>query len=491
MIGFSSSRAALRRVHTSAEHNLLQLIGDAARVSFSGRAFVAGERARCSVAQHPLFPARSRTQRRATALVPWVAVGICLTSCSSDPANRNDGANTLPTRGGGSPSASQSLADTAPNGMITLDSETRLSERADADHAVELPKALRSQLSLIVDASGEGPLSEIVDGAILDHEFVVAEASTSKLHFYELETGRFLRSVGRRGRGPGEYEAIAWMRRSGDSLYVFDRALRRLSVLSQSGGLLRSLQLTDPETGQGLMIVGVLTDGTLLARRQIAESAERSQGRIAPLIELSRVSSAGVRLAAVAEYRGDEVFTAPFGRSGGSVTRAIFGRQAGVAVVDSAVFLLSSHSDTVVRLTPEGARLGVLSVSVSEPRSVTRSDVARARALFVPPRPTEIPFGALFDAQPPPERFPIFGWGGRREIVPLQGASDGTIWLLRYGGVRSANSVWLQFKSSGELVDSLEMPGESLLLDAQGMAVLVSMADETESERVVLLRRRK
>lgn len=56
--------------------------------------------------------------------------------------------------------------------------------------------------------------------------------------------GKYLRSIGTKGAGPGEYEGIAkvWVSRE-DSLYIFDNMLRRYDVLGPDGTLVRSARL--------------------------------------------------------------------------------------------------------------------------------------------------------------------------------------------------------------------------------------------------------
>jgi hypothetical protein len=279
------------------------------------------------------------------------------------------------------------------------------------------------------------------------------------------------------------------MRRFGDSLYVFDLALRRLSIVTLSGDFVRSLSIGDSTGGPGQVVVGVLPDRSLVARRLLPPSANSPQGRNAPLLEVARFSMSGVALGSIARFKGDEVFTAPYGRAGASVTRAIFARQSGVAIIDSTVLLLSSDSDSILRLTASGIELGRLSVPDMRRDRVRPSDMARARELFVPSRPSEFPYAALFDAQPPPTEFPVVGWGGKREIEPLRGSFDGTAWLLRYGGVRASSSTWFRYSARGVLLDSLTMPQESLILDAIGGTVLVGTVDDDGADVVLVIRR--
>jgi len=88
-----------------------------------------------------------------------------------------------------------------------------------------------------------------VEGAhrLDDGRIVIANRSTQELRFYDRD-GMFLYAAGRKGKGPGEYDYIAWMARCGaDTLYVYDIGTNRLTVLDDHGEMLRMgpLMLSD------------------------------------------------------------------------------------------------------------------------------------------------------------------------------------------------------------------------------------------------------
>jgi hypothetical protein len=68
---------------------------------------------------------------------------------------------------------------------------------------------------------------------------VIADGAESGIRFFD-STGQLIRTVGRHGSGPKEFQAIAWLGRcGGDSLYVWDRGLARMSVLDRAGTVIR------------------------------------------------------------------------------------------------------------------------------------------------------------------------------------------------------------------------------------------------------------
>jgi hypothetical protein len=81
------------------------------------------------------------------------------------------------------------------------------------------------------------------DGTI----YVVNGASASIRAF--TPQGKFLRELGRRGNGPGEFQSPGALRVMGDTLHLHDGMLRRTSLLDAKGELLTSWQTAaDPQT---------------------------------------------------------------------------------------------------------------------------------------------------------------------------------------------------------------------------------------------------
>ena len=379
--------------------------------------------------------------------------------------------------------------------------DTLASARDVADTSAAAPPvdATPVQTTLVtLETSGDGPLSRVVGGLLTEREIVLAEASTARLHFYDRTTGRFVRSAGRPGSGPGEFRQLARVQRVGQAIYVWDWELRRLSVWSVDGTFLRTVELVGEPGESAPEPIGVFADGTVLAERVVPGGGFSAGGGverppepmvIAPRQQLSWHAADGAYRATLRAYRGSESFVAPNGGGGATVTGALFGRQAAVAVSGSTFVVLSSEADSVVQYASDGTVCRRLRPPPSPAVRVQRADVQRERARLPAPQ-GPLNFTAVFDRQTPPTHFPAFGWNAPRS-VPLASASDGSLWLLRYGGVRSRETVYLRFSPRGELLDSLQHPTMARLLDADGDLVLLATADADGAEQVVLIRRER
>ena len=100
-------------------------------------------------------------------------------------------------------------------------------------------------------ASGD-PSQELyrVSGAVrlADGRIVVANSGSSELRYFD-SSGDYLKSVGRRGGGPGEFTGdLTLLPYHGDSLLVWDARLRRFSLFDFNGAFVRVLAMPPGDT---------------------------------------------------------------------------------------------------------------------------------------------------------------------------------------------------------------------------------------------------
>jgi hypothetical protein len=91
--------------------------------------------------------------------------------------------------------------------------------------------------------SSIGGAARLSDGSI-----VVADGRSRQLRFFD-SAGEHVRTIGRLGAGPGEFQIIAaLLPLVGDSLLVVDPASRRISIAHATAGVVRSLRMPDSLT---------------------------------------------------------------------------------------------------------------------------------------------------------------------------------------------------------------------------------------------------
>jgi hypothetical protein len=104
-----------------------------------------------------------------------------------------------------------------------------------------------------------------VPGAVRlsDKSIVIANGGTNEIRWFD-STGAFVRSVGRHGEGPGEFNRIAALLRGlADTVFVWDQRLQRVSVFSPSGTHVRTVRRTSTEYPWATPL-GLFGDGTFV-----------------------------------------------------------------------------------------------------------------------------------------------------------------------------------------------------------------------------------
>lgn len=162
--------------------------------------------------------------------------------------------------------------------------------------------------------TGQGPEYELtaVRSLVLDRaaQLYVLLPRDNEVRVFS-PAGRFLRRIGRKGQGPGEFEWPNSMGWRGDTLWVRDTDLDRVTLFDSAGKSVRTLTLRMPSLG-GSYVLGppaaLLADGSLLGVGD-APSTLVVNGRITsvPMVRFDE-SSAGrkvLRELSLANLYGD------------------------------------------------------------------------------------------------------------------------------------------------------------------------------------------
>lgn len=151
------------------------------------------------------------------------------------------------------------------------------------------------------------PLNRVTDAhRFPDGRILILDGGASELRFHDA-TGRHLRTVGGPGRGPGEYRSLDGVAVIDDSLWIYDQALGRVSVLDPDGRYVRSLRLEptgDPRRPlRFYRLAGSLDGGLVLMSRALPASGPPS---VRPAVENLVYSRRGLLVDSIAlASRGD------------------------------------------------------------------------------------------------------------------------------------------------------------------------------------------
>lgn len=204
-----------------------------------------------------------------------------------------------------------------------------------------------------------------------DGRIIVAEGSPPRLLAFD-SAGTLLRTAGRRGSGPGEFEAIAWLQHvDGDSLLMYDPRLRRASVFDDSLRFVRSFSLQAAETGGIPPMIGSFEDRSLLATSQRVVPPPPDGGMVRPKLVLLHYSPEGDSGDSLATVVGNEAAVVQ-----GIIARPPFAKKTRFAIGPDEFVVATAERFELLVFGQDG-RLRRIFRRTMEPIPVAETDAAR------------------------------------------------------------------------------------------------------------------
>jgi len=206
-----------------------------------------------------------------------------------------------------------------------------------------------------------------------DGRIVVANAGTSELRYYDAR-GRHERTVGQKGRGPGEFENLTRIARlPGDTVVAFDYSRSSRAYFAPDGGYVRTV-VTDrtllprgPESPPPSL--EMLPDGGLLVHDQ--EPTRLTPGAERPRLRIGVLSGNGRSVDSLGTFPGVENYRPPTDPRN-SVLRP-FGRITYVAAAGSRVYVGDNDRARVMVYSRRGTLERVIALPGTA-RAVTAAD---------------------------------------------------------------------------------------------------------------------
>lgn len=336
------------------------------------------------------------------------------------------------------------------------------------------------------DAGSE--LHRVVTAARLANgQILVASAGTHELRFFD-GAGSHLRTVGRKGEGPGEFDELAWAGvLRGDSIGAWDAGSKRLSIFDARGTFARAVTFHDLP-GFFPLVHGSFADGSLVASSGVEPGeAFAAGGAWRDTAVFLRLGLDRASMDTLGRFPGTEWFvvTKSGGRGDILIETLPFGRRTVVAVSGER-FLVGTGDRYEVAAFDPGGRLRELTRKAHRPLPVTRRDIADyRRGLVTIGRTDEGDKRAqdeLFATAPLPETMPAY--------AALLADPAGTLWVqeTRRPGDRDAGAEWSVFDRDGGLVATVRTPAGLTVRQIGPDWILGTVRDEDDVEHVRLHR---
>jgi hypothetical protein len=297
--------------------------------------------------------------------------------------------------------------------------------------------------------SGVAGLAYTRDGRIL-----VADGATNELRVYRGGSGIQVAAFGRTGDGPGEFRSISSVEVVGDSLWVFDARLQRLSMFTTDGQFV-SAKLLPRNLGITAEVVGRLGAGAWYAKEQ-ASVQPIGVGRDRTLVVgLDASLARNAEITSLPDYVTGSL-------SMGSRVETRFAAYSPRVLIDHAggcLWVMSSDDTRLEIFGPDGRRVRRAMVPWNR-RPITEEHM-RAWAIDVATELELTDFGALtalmgFPHQP---YLPLYN-----ELV----ADDqGLAWLQEFEPPSGYGKRWIVVDAAGGMVARVELPDAVRILEVR------------------------
>jgi len=315
-------------------------------------------------------------------------------------------------------------------------------------------------LTTVFEIGDPGPNAEpIILGATaavrIADTIVVADRDAYALVFLGLD-GREIRRVGRQGSGPGEFQSLDWLGAcAGDSLYVADVNLRRVTVFSPSGADSRDFSMSGLPgwrwacSRQGGFVMLPYPSRMLGPSQMGRQPAER-----APLFRVSPV--------------GDTVTLLPSVQLG---EQRPLGPLTHIAMSDQRLWVGTGVSGAIAGYSLDGVPTDSLHLELT-PRRVTTALYELAVDQLLGQVRGMSALRPLYISIPMPEFLPRNG--------PLHAVPDGALWVVTSASVDSVTTL-RAFAPDSRVLGDVEFPYRTTVL-AAGPDYLITTHQTADGE---------
>ena len=307
---------------------------------------------------------------------------------------------------------------------------------------------------------------------------VVMNSGTNQIRVYD-ERGRHVRSIGRRGNGPGEFNGLQRIGAiRGDTIVAYDIYLGRITFFTPAGAVARTLPVHPFGNGVLPRAAGFTADGRLLAHTDFNRQFSKGASRDTMLFAL--FDARGAARDTLGRYAGEEIYTLVTPQA--ALRRPIaFGRTAFASARGAHIAIGTSDQLRFDVFTAAGRRVRTHNETV-QPRQVRREEVTRADQLWLSSIPERMRQGLDRHLR----EFP------HRETYPAYAdmimGTDGVVWLQEASAPGAMARKWTLIAPDGRKLRQVTSTMPLELLDVGRDYVIAWRRDDLDVEQILLFR---
>lgn len=300
------------------------------------------------------------------------------------------------------------------------------------------------------EARGTSPFvfGEIIGAVRLsDGRIAVADAHAKQVRYFAGD-GRFLRSTGRNGGGPGEFRSISWIGEcGGDSVFVYDYSLARMSVLNPSGEFARAFVPQTSVTGRGPSGIACSDGGFLAVATRSNDAVRRKVGPHRLTAPIAVISRTGHLEKDLGRFPGPDRYRHP-----GSDGPLPLGKDVSVAVHGNKVFIGTADTYSIGVFASNGRQRALIRkagvrqrITAADRNRYIQQDLDQLEDVNQRREMASWYRGLSF-----PEFFPAYS--------VLLTDPDGNLWVQDYLRPGEDRTKWSVFDGTGRYLGTLSLP---------------------------------
>ncbi len=354
------------------------------------------------------------------------------------------------------------------------------------------PVVLLSEQPILVLGELDGPAAQqfgSVVGAmrLASGELVIADGKNRQLRLFDT-TGAFLRTIGQRGEGPGDFGALAGLLPSSDGIIqTWDYVLRRITRFEPAGTVRSIESVARPEVVQspngmraspGLNPVARWRDGRLLAlggRLRMDPPAGIRQDTLT----VSALDTVG-GISPILEFAGGSSWSYNFPDGNIWFDSLAYGRRGRLVVTDTALIVSDGSAYEVRSFDGSGRWTGAVRVLQSR-RPVGASERQRVRATAFAEAGSDghDKIKEILDWLVYPDSMPAYD--------QLAMDANGVLWARVFPDTASA-ATWDLFGTDATLLGIARVPADLVIREIGADYLLAQRKGELDEPLVVLYR---
>jgi hypothetical protein len=298
----------------------------------------------------------------------------------------------------------------------------------------------------VVEGDTSELFSQVVGATRLDDgTVIVGDRGSAQLKYFSRD-GRFVRAVGRKGSGPGEFGYMADLLRCGDSVFVEDIRVRGTLVFGIDGGYKRLLQFAPPEAGRSPYDTACNEDRIFLHYAFENFRADATLGPYRAAVPFWTTGPDGAVVKLLGTFPGSERLGTP----GGSRPLPL-GKQTTIALAKDRAFIGTADAYEIVVLDLDGTPIDTLRKANVDLRTMPEDiELFKQRDLSQSNPALRAQIEREYLTIPFPERIPAY--------AALEVDARGNLWVQDYPRGAGALTRWSMFSPAGELIAETQLP---------------------------------